>query len=128
MVLRDQDGIPEILVFRHPLAGTRILRGDIQPDEDAEAAALRELSRLSGISGARAINALGASETIADDEVWHFVVCVADGLPDHWEFTPEAGDGEELAFHWQPLERVPNPDGDSAYLRALAHIRRAAIG
>ncbi len=128
VVLRDQDGVVEILVVRHPIMGMQVLSGTVGAEEAPESAAVRTLAAKAGIVDARVVKTLDESDTIADTQMWHFIVCIADDLPDHWEFTPENEDGEETAFHWQPLEMVPNPDGHPVYLRALAHIRRVAIG
>lgn len=122
VVLR-QRGEVEVLAFRHPLAGNQLVKGTIEPDETAEAGALRELAEESGISNGRASGRFG-SDTIGGT-VWHFVrVAVAD-LPDAWSFRTGDDGGHDFAFFWHPLSGAEGADWHPDFRRALAFIRDA---
>ena len=52
VILRQQGTNWQILAFRHPKAGTQLIKGTVEEDERPEAAVLRELAEESGIEQA----------------------------------------------------------------------------
>jgi 8-oxo-dGTP pyrophosphatase MutT (NUDIX family) len=50
---------PELLLFRHANAGVQVPAGTVDPDEETEAAAIREAAEESGLVGLRLIRKLG---------------------------------------------------------------------
>ena len=59
VLLRSTAAGVELLSFLHPKAGKQIIKGTIEPGEEATAAALRELGEESGIIDATAVRSLG---------------------------------------------------------------------
>jgi 8-oxo-dGTP pyrophosphatase MutT (NUDIX family) len=126
IVLRHRGAVPEVLAFRHPLAGVQLPKGTVEPGEDPAAAALRELHEESGLELEAAPLAIGrwerqldgrfGEEPGGDLHVWHlFLIETREALPEHWTHRAEGSaeeDGLEFAFHWLPVD---------AALRARLH-------
>lgn len=103
---------PELLVFRHPLAGIQIPEGSIEPEEQAADAAVRELAEESGVRGARVLRQIGQHEIARDEsdaehvacEVWHtFLLAAREGLPDRWSHRASGSEAEArlvFEFFW----------------------------
>ena len=49
IVSRCSNATPEILMFRHPLAGIQLVKGTVEPSENPADAARRELFEESGL-------------------------------------------------------------------------------
>jgi 8-oxo-dGTP pyrophosphatase MutT (NUDIX family) len=108
---------PELLVFRHPLAGIQIPKGSIETGEDAAEAALRELAEESGVTAARLIGQIGHHEIQVgagptesgppELQAWHTFLLVADReLPDTWSHEvsgSEVETGLVFDFFWLPI-------------------------
>lgn len=62
----------------------QIVKGTVEPGEATNAAALRELEEESGVTGARIVADLGASDEIDAGQVWHFFHCAAGEQPARW--------------------------------------------
>ncbi len=68
-ITRGSGAAAELLVFQHPTAGIQVPAGTVDPDEDFEAAGLREAREESGIDRLRLIDCLGErTYRLADDE------------------------------------------------------------
>ena len=107
----------ELLVFRHPIAGVQIPKGSLEPGEDAEAAALRELREESGISVARIVRKVGRHEVAVgagpdengsvERHIWHtFLIVADDEVRDTWSHRASGSEVETgLVFEylWLPL-------------------------
>lgn len=116
-VVRPSAGGAELLVIRHPRAGIQIPKGTVEPGEDVETAALRELEEETGVRTAKLVRALGCCERIAGagtDETgplehhrWHvFRVELTGPVADRWTHRVTApGDEQGMDFgcHWLPL-------------------------
>ena len=127
VVLRYSAGAePDILVFRHPLAGVQLVKGTREAGESVEAGALRELMEEAGVAGT-ARRGLGASADIVAGQLWHFVLVETAPLPDDWIFDTADDGGRRFSFFWWPLTATPGPDWHDSFVRALGHIR-ASLG
>lgn len=126
VVIGDREGVPHLLVFRHPLAGIQIVKGGIEPAEDAGAAAVRELAEEAGITNALAVADLGASRDVAAGEVWHFIAVDTDPLPDEWVFHCADDGGHDFTFFWHRLDADATREWHPVFVAALDYIRGAA--
>jgi len=94
----------ELLSFLHPKAGKQIIKGTIEPGEEATAAALRELGEESGIIDATAVRSLGIWQAGLLGQIWSFTLCApAHPLPEQWSHYTTDGGGHIFRFFWQPL-------------------------
>ncbi|MHA6690488.1 NUDIX hydrolase [Devosia sp. A449] len=125
VLLRPTSDGPELLVFRHPLAGVQLVKGTLEADETIATGALRELAEESGLTQAIVTSDLGSSLAIAPDQLWHFVRVEAGPLESRWLFDTADDGGHRFAFFWWPLAAEPGPDWHPIFVRALAHIRAA---
>lgn len=58
-VLRDAPDGTELLTFLHPSAGRQIPAGSVEPDEEPQAAAMREVLEETGVSDLRGLTQIG---------------------------------------------------------------------
>lgn len=63
-VTRIHDARSELLVFTHPRAGLQLPAGTVEPAEDVEAAARREVREETGVEGLELVQVLPKSELI----------------------------------------------------------------
>ena len=61
-IVREKDGIKELLVFKHPTAGVQIPAGTVEEGEDIEAAVKREAYEETGLQFVKIENYLGCFE------------------------------------------------------------------
>lgn len=116
-VVRTSARGPELLVFRHPLAGVQIPKGSIESGETAADAAARELAEESGVFAGRVLRQVGwhqseVSEDATDagpreHQVWHTFLMAADAEQrDNWS-QPASGSEAEASlvfeFFWLPF-------------------------
>lgn len=125
VVLRRRGLSTQILVFRHPLAGSQLVKGTVEPDESPETAALRELSEESGIAGARIVSDLGESDQIADGQIWYFFLVATEDLADEWMHHTADDGGHDFSFFWSDLAHEPDEEWHPTFRRAISHIRAA---
>jgi 8-oxo-dGTP pyrophosphatase MutT (NUDIX family) len=111
---------PELLAFRHPVAGVQIPKGSVEPGEDPGDAVLRELAEESGISGARIVRGIGLHELEVETgptetgppeiQVWHtFLIAVDQELPDAWShhvLGSEVEAGLMFDYFWLPIQHA----------------------
>lgn len=115
-----------ILLFRHPLAGTQLVKGTIENGETPGEAALRELAEESGISDAVIERDLGCWKAGHLDQVWSFHLCRAGReLPERWAYQTQDDNGHLFEFFWAPLECLPYGDCHPVFQRALDHLCEA---
>lgn len=122
-----------LLVFRHPLepsAGIQVPAGTVEPDEEPDAAVLREAWEETGLAGLKLAGFLGERARVHHSlpEVHHryFYHLVCEGDPPdtwrHWEQYASDGSGDHLfEFFWAHLPGgVPELVADhDALLRQL---------
>jgi 8-oxo-dGTP pyrophosphatase MutT (NUDIX family) len=117
---------PRILLFRHPLAGTQLVKGTIDNGETPREAALRELVEESGISDAVIERDLGLWNAEHQGQVWSFHLCrVERVLPERWAHQTLDDHGHLFEFFWASLEQLPYPDCHPVFQRALTFLRDA---
>ena len=61
-IVREKDGIKELLVFKHPTAGIQIPAGTVEKGEDIETAVKREVYEETGLQFVKIENYLGCFE------------------------------------------------------------------
>ena len=61
-IVRDRDGVKELLVFKHPTAGVQIPAGTVEKGEDIETAVRRETYEETGLQFVEIENYLGCFE------------------------------------------------------------------
>ena len=114
----------EILAFVHPLAGKQIIKGTVEVGESPVAAALRELAEESGIANCLSAKLIGKSAAVASGQLWHFVLCETELLPDMWSFFTEDDGGHDFQFFWHPLDCELDAEWHPAFVRAIACIQQ----
>jgi 8-oxo-dGTP pyrophosphatase MutT (NUDIX family) len=124
VILRQQGGSWQILAFHHPLAGTQLIKGTLEPDERPEAGALRELAEESGIDQATVVAKIGELDIHEADQHWYIILCQPRIPPaDEWTFFTADGGGLDFGFFWHPIDKEPDESWHPVYTRALAMIR-----
>ncbi|WP_322364119.1 NUDIX hydrolase [Pseudomonas sp. Teo4] len=114
---------PMILLFRHPLAGTQLVKGTIENGETPSEAALRELAEESGINDAIVERDLGCWKAEHQDQIWSFHLCrVERNLPERWVHQTLDDHGHLFEFFWAPLDHLPLADCHPLFQRALAFL------
>ena len=125
IVLRPGDEGMHLLVFRHPLAGTQLVKGTVEPGESPAHAAVRELREESGLHGQIELE-LGPWDSGYRGQTWDLFLMRVDGdLPDAWEHNTVDDRGHTFAFYWHPLDAQPGDDWFPLFRRALDHIEQA---
>jgi 8-oxo-dGTP pyrophosphatase MutT (NUDIX family) len=125
VVFRDAS-MRQILAFEHPEAGRQLVKGRIEPGEDARAAALRELQEEAGIAPTQTQIAedLGTWQSGHKDHVWSFHLCTfAPALPERWTHLCEDDGGHEFKFFWHDVNQEADEKWSPQYRRALEAIR-----
>lgn len=124
VILRQQSEEWQILVFRHPQAGTQLVKGTLEPGERPEEGVLRELAEESGIVHAAIGEKLGEFDLPAAAQHWHIFLCrVADELPEAWDFFTTDGGGHLFHFFWHNLTEAPDESWHEHFQMALTFIR-----
>ena len=105
-VTRVSDGARELLVFDSlDEPGVEVPKGTVEHGESLEEAVHRELLEEAGISGARVVRKLGATDW-GDERQHFFLVEAPPGTPCTFEHTV-TGDGIDAGcryrFHWLPI-------------------------
>jgi 8-oxo-dGTP pyrophosphatase MutT (NUDIX family) len=112
-----------LLLFRHPLAGTQLVKGTIENGELPSEAALRELTEESGIAGATVETDLGCWDAEHRDQIWSFHLCRSGRhLPERWAHQTLDDHGHVFEFFWAPLDDLPYTDCHPVFQRALTFI------
>ena len=124
IIIRGNEGICELLVFRHPQAGIQIVKGTVEPGEGLAEAALRELAEESGVSSITSIEGKGSWFVELTDQNWHFFLCSTDEqLPNQWDFFTLDDGGLTYSFFWFPLDETPDAEWHPVYQNAFVQIR-----
>ncbi len=130
VVLRTVDNRTEILAFLHPEAGKQVVKGTIDPGENPEKAALRELTEESGIDNAAIDCFLEEVHFHKEDQIWHIFACQARDLPEAWSHIALEGDGNkyEFKFFWHDLADDEDDDSWHYTFQYVLNIARRHIG
>lgn len=123
VLIRGDDYIRSILVFRHPSAGIQLVKGGIEPGESAEKAAIRELFEETGITSAVKEH-LGVWDSGYKGQIWAVLICEAGGLEDRWVHRTKDGGGNDFSFFWHPLEAAFDAEWHPLYRNAIVWIKR----
>ena len=124
VVIREKNGLREILAFRHPSAGLQIVKGTIESGENSQVAALRELAEESGINLVSSCEFKGISDLITENQTWYFYHCIIDeDLKNAWDFFANDDGGINFSFFWFNLNEKPSNDWHPTFLRALDYIK-----
>lgn len=127
VVVRQNQGGLEILAFRHPMAGRQLVKGTIEPGEDAGRAALRELCEEGGICDATldmADSFLGTIHLAGANQEWQLFLCSTATLPDFWTHHTEDDGGHDFEFFWHPIDQPLNNEWHPDFKQAIDFIRR----
>jgi 8-oxo-dGTP pyrophosphatase MutT (NUDIX family) len=127
VVVRQNQDRFEILAFRHPLAGCQLVKGTIEPGEDAGRAALRELCEESGICDATldpSDSFLGTIQLAGSGQEWHLFLCSTGTLTDSWTHHTEDDGGHNFEFFWHPMDQPLDDEWHPDFEQAINFIRR----
>jgi 8-oxo-dGTP pyrophosphatase MutT (NUDIX family) len=123
-VLFRDASMRQILAFKHPQAGLQLVKGRIEPGENARIAALRELEEESGISDTGIVEDLGVWNSEYKGHVWSLQLCTfKPRLPDHWTHHCVDDGGFDFNFFWHDVNADAGEGWAPQYRRALATIR-----
>ncbi|HLA70603.1 MAG TPA: NUDIX domain-containing protein [Steroidobacteraceae bacterium] len=123
VVFRDAS-MRQILAFEHPEAGVQLVKGGIEPGENARAAALRELHEEAGISQTAIAEDLGTWNSGEQDHIWSLHLCTfTPTLPESWTHRCEDDGGHEFKFFWHDVNATTDEKWPPQYRRALEAIR-----
>jgi 8-oxo-dGTP pyrophosphatase MutT (NUDIX family) len=117
-VVRQGDGGPEVLVFDHPLAGTQLPKGTLEPHEDPADGVLRELAEETGVVSVELVDQFGHwvrfagagpdEDGLIQRHDWElFLIRPTAQLPTSWTHAA-VGSAEEAGkmfrCHWVPVD------------------------
>ena len=123
IVSRCSNATPEILMFRHLLAGIQLVKGTVEPSENPADAARRELFEESGLVSKQPLFFIGKNTRMVCGQIWYFnhldLLCTRN----QWiHVTPDDG-GIKLQFFWHALLAPPPPDCGALYAHVLNYAR-----
>jgi 8-oxo-dGTP pyrophosphatase MutT (NUDIX family) len=123
VVFRDPS-LQQILAFQHPRAGRQLVKGRIEPGENARAAALRELAEEAGIDDMAIATDLGTWHSGHNGQIWSLQLCTfKTRLPETWTHYCADDGGHEFKFFWHDVNHEPDEGWRPQYRRALQAIR-----
>ncbi len=124
VVLRTTHERLEVLLFEHPLAGSQLVKGTVEPGESVSEASVRELAEESGLVGARCVGDLGTWEQGPSGQIWHLrEMLVEQELPETWSHFTTDGGGHTFKFFWHQLDAPAPPTCHPVFAAALAFLR-----
>lgn len=123
IIIRHTEVEKEILIFRHPLASVQLIKGTVELGEPIEVAALRELREASGVIAKVSAN-LGVWQSAYHKQLWHFVVCDAENLPNTWTHDTQDDGGHTFTFYWHSFLNNSYRDWHPVYIRVPEEIKR----
>lgn len=124
VILRQRGDSWQILAFRHPQAGTQLIKGTLEAGEQPENAVLRELAEESGINRAIVVEKIGELEIDEVEQHWHIFLCQPTGiLLEEWSFFTTDDGGHIFQFFWHGLDEEPDETWHPVFKNALTFIR-----
>ncbi|MEP3667133.1 MAG: NUDIX domain-containing protein [Roseibium sp.] len=123
IVLRERREGIQFLGFEHPLAGCQLVKGTIEPRENDEDAAHRELNEESGLCLEQTFKRIGVSEKIAPGQEWFFYEVMLPKSAERWSHHTEDDGGHEFRFFWSDLDRPLDDTWHEIFHRALDFYR-----
>ena len=106
-VTRNEDR--DLLVFDHPIAGTQIPKGTLEPGEEPMLGARRELLEESGIETPRAFRLIATDRWRNHIRaLFHVELNHLDDAWTHIASGSHAEQGLEFRYRWVPLENAHN--------------------
>jgi 8-oxo-dGTP pyrophosphatase MutT (NUDIX family) len=124
VILRKHSDVWSILAFRHPRAGTQLIKGTLEAGERPEVGALRELAEESGIDHAVVVEKIGDLDMDEAEQRWHVFLCQPSApLADEWDHFTTDGGGHIFHFFWQPLDQEPDETWHPVFKAGLDYIR-----
>lgn len=135
LVLREEAGQLELLIFDHPLTPPQLPKGTIDPGEEPLAGALRELAEETGLVAVECLAALPPFDIHDDfeDEVspsqrWHaYVLTPTAAVPDAWIHKVQGNGGDagmEFGCRFAALGAIEE-DLHPLFHRLTAQLRKA---
>ena len=124
VIIRNSNGVTELLAFRHPSAGKQLVKGTIDEGEAPADAAIRELREESGISIDSGLIELGEAKIGAT--IWHFFAATVDCALECWNHQTTDECGHVFEFFWHPISQDLDAEWHPQFHEALAVIRRSA--
>ncbi|MFB4213167.1 NUDIX domain-containing protein [Shouchella sp. JSM 1781072] len=128
-VTRDQDGVKQVLVFRHsnPEAGVQVPKGTVERNEKLDDAIKREVTEETGLRHFKSVKRIAEDEW--ENEDGHvqrrifYHVHVDQPLRDEWSYAPTGGGAEDqVCFHYYWIDPYDSNDlirGHGDYLHDL---------
>ncbi|GAB01843.1 MULTISPECIES: NUDIX domain-containing protein [Acinetobacter] len=124
VILRNPTQGLEILAFRHPLAGSQLVKGTIEQGEKYDEAAIRELYEEAGLTAEPNPKLMGSFMLKSNQQDWHFYLCeTLAELPETWVHHCQDGGGLDFEFFWFPLYQQPNDNWHVMFQEALGFIK-----
>lgn len=124
VILRQREESWQILAFRHPQAGTQLIKGTPEAGEQPESAVLRELAEESGINRAIVVEKIGELDIDEAEQHWHIFLCQPTGtLLEESSFFTTDGGGHIFQFFWHSLAEAPDKSWHKLFRTALAFIQ-----
>ncbi|MEM9344939.1 MAG: NUDIX domain-containing protein [Pseudomonadota bacterium] len=128
VIVRRTPRGPQVLVFRHPLAGIQLAKGTRLQGESPWAGARRELFEESGVTVRATPTARLGPMRMPGGTLWHiFAAAPRSTLPDRWDHWVEDDGGHLFSFHWHPLTAPPPASMGSPSRRVLRRINRSQV-
>nr|WP_314370370.1 NUDIX domain-containing protein [uncultured Acinetobacter sp.] len=125
VILRQQKQVLEILAFRHPLAGSQLVKGTIEQGEKYDEAAIRELYEEAGLTAEPNPKLMGSFMLKSNQQDWYFYLCeTLAELLEIWVHHCHDGGGLNFEFFWFPLHQKPREDWDETFQEALSFLKK----
>ena len=114
-ILKNEGKIRKALVFKHPCGDFQLVKGTVEPGENVEDAALRELTEEAGIMNAQIVDKIAVlhdrvrPDKDAEEQEWEWHIFLVEPkveLPESWKQQASGSDVENelvFSFFWQVL-------------------------